>query len=78
MEEDKRHALGSGSGSNRLPMKYPFNYDEPRPPLPDYCGESNPAISDRRPIARLHPALGPGNIKAGVSFKTPMGEKYGS
>ena len=88
MDKDTRHALGSGSEdegaakfpfsgrTNELSRPHPFEHDPKRPPKADYAGTPNPAINKTRPIARMHPPLGSGNIKAGVSFKTPMGEPY--
>lgn len=81
MEKDTRHALGNGSedevyGENELPMKFPFEYGPKRPSKPDYMGTPNPAINERRPIARMNPDLGSGSIDDGVAFRYPMGEPY--
>lgn len=81
MDKDTRHALGNGSetdafNENELPMAHPFEYGPNRPPKPDFSGAPNPAINERRPIARMHPDVGSGNLKAGVAFSHPIGEPY--
>lgn len=80
MDKDTRHALGNGSEDevrpNEVAMAHPFEFGPNRPPLPDDMGTPNPAINERRPIARMHPDLGPGSLKKGHAFRTPMGEPY--
>jgi len=81
MDKDTRHALGNGSEDelfreNELPMAHPFEFGPKRPPRDDFAGNPNPAINERRPIARMHPDVGGGNLKKGVAFSTPMGEPY--
>jgi hypothetical protein len=79
MQKDTRHALGNGSeddfAANELPMKFPFEYSPKRPPLPGKMGMANPAINERRPIARMNPD-GEGDIQEGLAFRRPMGEPY--
>lgn len=81
MDKDTRHALGNGSEdeafrANELPMPHPFEYGPKRPPKPDDMGSPNPAINERRPIARMHPDAGEGNLREGVAWRTPIGEPY--
>lgn len=81
MDKDTRHALGNGSedevfGRNELPMAHPFEFGPNRPAKPADMGTPNPAINERRPIARMHPDLGEGSLKEGIAFRTPMGEPY--
>jgi len=79
MDKDTRHALGSGSEddymANELPMAHPFEGPK-RPPQPDGMGTPNPAINERRPIARMHPDLGSECLSEGCAFRTPIGEPY--
>lgn len=77
MKQDTRHALGNGAdGDNELPLPHPLEFGPNRPPKPGYMGTPNPAINERRPIARMHPNLGEGSIDDGVAFRYPMGEPY--
>lgn len=80
MDKDTRHALGNGSedgvAENELPMPHPFEYGPKRPPVAADAGTPNPAINERRPIARMHPTVGEGNLTEGVAFRYPMGEPY--
>lgn len=76
--KDTRHALGDGAQPNDLELElpHPFEFGPKRPPKSSDMGTPNPEINERRPIARLHPDLGPGNLQEGIAFRTPMGEPY--
>jgi hypothetical protein len=81
MDKDTRHALGNGSedeayGKNELPMPHPFEYGPKRPPLSAKAGTPNPAINERRPIARMHPDGGEASLDKGIPFGWRMGEPY--
>lgn len=78
-EKDTRHALGDGSEAdnphNELPWAHPYEGPK-RPPLSADAGTPNPAINERRPIARMHPDGGNATIEKGIAFGWPMGKPY--